>query len=421
LLHRPRRSAGTYSGKILVVSVVVACAAVTVLTGTDGSIWWRSVRAFLVVALTVGLVLGVRRRQDRWRGTIAVIVGLVAVSAGLGIGVGHLLKSDLGIVVVAGLALLVAGFVLLLTGAADLVMSVGGWRRLPVAMALLVLSVLVVQPSWSAFYATNTPRVASTDRTPADVQLDYREVHFRTPDGVRLAAWWVPSRNGAAVVLRHGAGSTRSAVIGHAAVLAGGGYGVLLVDARGHGASEGRGMDFGWYGDEDVAGSLDFLTQQRGVDPARLAVVGMSMGGEEAIGAAATDSRIRAVVAEGAAGRTTADLAWLSDKYGPRGTFTRAWYWLLNGRLTDMLTDARPPVSLHDAVALAAPRRVLLIAAGDVPDEASAVAYIRSASPDTVEVWQVPHTGHTQGLRTHPQQWQRRVLSFLDQAMPASN
>lgn len=72
-------------------------------------------------------------------------------------------------------------------------------------------------------------------RTPADVGLRYREVTLRSADGVDLAAWWVPSRNRAAVALFHGSGSTRTAVLDQAAVLAERGYGVLLVDARGHG------------------------------------------------------------------------------------------------------------------------------------------------------------------------------------------
>ena len=83
----------------------------------------------------------------------------------------------------------------------------------------------------------------------------------------------------------HGAGSTRSAVLGHAVVLARHGYSVLLFDARGHGRSAGRAMDFGWYGDEDVGGAVTFLAAQPGIST--IAAVGMSMGGEEAIGAAA--------------------------------------------------------------------------------------------------------------------------------------
>jgi uncharacterized protein len=66
-------------------------------------------------------------------------------------------------------------------------------------------------------------------------------------------------------------------------------------------------MDFGWHGELDIAGAVTFLAQQRDVDPGRIAVVGMSMGGEEATGAVGTDQRIAAVVAEGATARTSAD------------------------------------------------------------------------------------------------------------------
>lgn len=78
----------------------------------------------------------------------------------------------------------------------------------------------------------------------------------------------------------------------------------LLYDARG---SDGRAMDFGWYGDEDIAGATAFLSDQSDVDADRIAAVGMSMGGEQAIGAAATNMDIRAVVAEGSTNRVASD------------------------------------------------------------------------------------------------------------------
>ena len=134
-----------------------------------------------------------------------------------------------------------------------------------------------------------------------------------------LAGWYVPSANGAAVVLLHGAGSTRSDVLPQAAVLARAGFGVLLVDARGHGGSGGRAMDFGWHGDADIAAATDYLAARPDVDADRIGAVGMSMGGEEAIGATATNRLLRAVVAEGATARTAADEAWLSDRYGTAG------------------------------------------------------------------------------------------------------
>ncbi len=158
--------------------------------------------------------------------------------------------------------------------------------------------------------------VLSVARGPVVLHTDVR---FPARDGVRLSGWYVPSTGRAAVLLLHGAGSTRSDVLEHAVVLARHGYGVLLSDARGHGRSGGRAMDFGWHGDADIAGAVAFLQSRPDVDGARVGVVGMSMGGEEAIGAAAANTGIRAVVAEGATSRTAADKAFLPGVYGIGG------------------------------------------------------------------------------------------------------
>jgi hypothetical protein len=71
---------------------------------------------------------------------------------------------------------------------------------------------------------------------------------------------------------------------------------------------------------------------------------------------------------------------------------------------------------LRDAVAsTTAP--VLLITAGNVADEEYAGRYIASGSPATVELWNVPDTGHTDALTTHPAEWEARVTEFLDGAL----
>ena len=232
----------------------------------------------------------------------------------------------------------------------------GSLRRLvavPATVGLVVLLLVLVWSLGQAVAATNPPRPQLGSRTPADLGLTYRNVEFRAADGVRLSGWFIPSRNRAAVVLLHGAGSTRSNVLDHAGVLARHGYGVLLYDARGHGRSQGRAMDFGWYGDNDINGAIAFLRHQPNVDPRRLAAVGLSMGGEEAIGASAANEDIHAVVAEGATNRVAGDKAWMSDTYGIRGALTEDVEALTYG-FADLLTDAKPPVTLHDAVRRAA-------------------------------------------------------------------
>ena len=108
-----------------------------------------------------------------------------------------------------------------------------------------------------------------------------------------------------------GSGSTRTAVLGQAAVLARHGYGTLLLDTRGHGRSGGHAMDFGWRGGRDITAVVSYLTRQPGVLPGKIAALGESMGGEQAIAALGSDPRIRAVVAAGVTGMQGADHGWL--------------------------------------------------------------------------------------------------------------
>ncbi len=281
----------------------------------------------------------------------------------------------------------------------------------------LVVAYVVGFPIVMAVYSTHPPRASLGSSTPADRGLaDYRDVEFPASDGVRLSGWYVPSHNGAAVVVLHGSGSTRTAVLGQAAVLARHGYGVLLFDARGMGRSGGRAMNRGWYGDRDVIGALDFLEAQPDVDRSRLGALGESMGGEEAIGAMAADARLRAVVAEGATNRVASDLSWLSDEYGVRGHVQEGLNHVTDA-LTNLLTPASPPRTLRTAVRAAAPRPVLLITAGRVADERVAARHIAAASPSSVSAWDVPGASHTGGLRTAAREWERRVVGFFDDAL----
>ncbi|HEX3003280.1 MAG TPA: alpha/beta fold hydrolase, partial [Angustibacter sp.] len=261
-----------------------------------------------------------------WRGAgrVAAAVG-AAVGSGLLVGasaavaVPHALEDGVTALTVASGLVLVLSVLLLVAVVVAAGRRTGGWRRWLAAAATVLLTLVVVDVVALPVAATTAPSPSVGARTPASAGLAFREVRTTTSDGVRLAGWYLPSTNRAAVVLLHGSGSTRSAVLDQAIVLGRNGFGVLALDARGHGRSDGRAMDFGWHGDLDAAAGVTFLGTRPDVDPGRIAVVGLSMGGEEAIGAAAADSRVRAVVAEGVTGRQAADLRWLSEAYGWRG------------------------------------------------------------------------------------------------------
>ena len=254
----------------------------------------------------------------------------------------------------------------------------GAIWRIGAGAGTVILVAVVAFVVGPAVAATNVPR-PEIGATPASKGLDYESVTVTTDDGVRLAGWYLPSTNRAAVVLLHGAGSTRSNVLDEAAVLARHGFGVLMIDARGHGDSGGRAMDFGWHGDADIAAATGYLAERPDVDPQRIGVVGMSMGGEEAIGAAATNPLIGAVVAEGATARNAADEAWLSNQFGVRGLLQEQIE-RLQDMATDVLTDASVPTSMRDAVATSGDTRYLLITAGNVADEGHAADLHRRRS-----------------------------------------
>jgi pimeloyl-ACP methyl ester carboxylesterase len=347
---------------------------------------------------------------------IALALGAAAAVGGAAFAVPHLLRSGPSMAVGAGVMVAIAGTITVSWALVRFVRTVPGWWRLLALPAVLIVGYTVCLPLGMAVYATHPPRTELGRSTPTDRGLAYRDVSFPAADGVTLSGWYIPSRNWAAVVLLPGSGSTRTAVLDHAAVLARRGFGVLPFDPRGQGESDGQAMEFGWSGEVDVAAAVIFLRHQPDVDPDRIGAVGLSMGGEQAIGALAADPRLRAVVAEGVTNRVAADKAWLADAYGIRGRVQVAVDAITYG-LADLLTEADPPISLGYAVDAAAPRPVLLIAAGNATDEVRADNAIQARSPGSVQLWVVPAARHIAGLFVAPNEWEERVSAFLDTAL----
>lgn len=397
-----------------IVAITVALAMIIAREGSTHSAWlW--VAGVVLVASAAVFELATKRGRGR-QSALSVLIGLGSVGVGIGIAPAWLTKAGLGTTSIAGIVALAGGLTLLALAYLDVGTSLGRLGKLLSGFGLVLLVVFTALTLSVAVAATNVPPT-DIGETPAMRGLDHIDVELVTEDGVVLDAWYTPSRNGANVVLLHGSGSTRSSVLDQMEVLAANGYGVLAFDARGHGRSQGRAMDFGWFGDLDASSAIQWLAESPEVAGGSIALVGMSMGGEQAIGVAASDERVVAVVAEGATGRTAADKLWLPDLYGARGWIQRAIDMVRFG-LADALTEAEPPMALRDAVAGIAPRPLLLITAGNVVDEEMAARYIQSGSPDTVDVWVVEGADHTRGLEVSPAEWEERVVGFLRDAVP---
>ena len=393
----------------LVAAILMVGLGLAVLAATsDVSTVGRLVGVALVALFTAGLVaLSASDRAVR-RGLAALVAGVVGVCAGGGVGPVWLATSGLSVVAIATLAALIAASLLVAAGTWLLVRATPRWWRLAAIPVAFLLLQFVLLPGAGAFYGTHPPRTPLAEPMPGEA----RAVSFKTPDGVTMAAWYTPTRNGAAVIVLPGSGGAKDSTIEHAGILAEHGFGVLALDSRGTGDSAGIGNAWGWHGPADVAGALEWLLGVNEVDPDRIGVLGFSMGGEVAITAAATDERISAVVAEGVSSRVPSDLAYLPNSVS-------GWIQRLDGQLmwlaADLMTAASPPAPLTESLAQAS-RVPVLILVGSDPDEASAAPLLRNAAP-TVEVWALPDTPHIQALTVHPEEWEARVLAFLDRSL----
>lgn len=359
------------------------------------------------------------RLRPGLRATLALVLGALAIVAGTVDGVAHAavdrLAGDDATAILAALA----GGVLVGVGAATL------WRtrrldephlrrylrRGAVGAAAVVLAAELLYPVGLSFVATHPLR---SPVRAADLGRAYRPVAFTATDGMRLRGWYVPSRNGAAVIVFPG---RREAVVRHARVLVRHGYGVLLFDRRGEGQSEGDGNLFGWEGDKDLLAAIAFLGRQPDVRPSGIGGLGLSVGGEMLLQAAMEAPDLRAVVAEGAGTRSLREAMHEpgAGRWLPVGG---AAFWTMATTATAVFSSHAPPPDLVDVVRRIGPRPLLFVYA-----EHSAAAgedlnpryYAAARGPK--ELWRVDGAGHTGGLSAQPGEYERRVVAFFNRSL----
>ena len=260
------------------------------------------VSGLVPLAVAGALAWAYPRLRAGARASVAIVCGVLAAVAGVSDGLRHVavdrLSGDDVTVILAG----VVGLALAIDGVGRLWRSRRSegrvWaRRFALAVAAALATFFVVLPVCLAIVATHKAR------SPVTATLG-RDMTLRTADGLSLAASYVPSRNGAAVIVFPG---RTPATLRHARLLAAHGYGVLTLDRRGEGESEGELNLFGWNGEGDLRAALDFLSRRPDVERGRIAGIGLSVGGELLLQPAAHDQRLRAVVSEGAGVRSLAE------------------------------------------------------------------------------------------------------------------
>jgi alpha-beta hydrolase superfamily lysophospholipase len=245
----------------------------------------------------------------------------------------------------------------------------------------------------------------------------YREpFDVRAPDGMLLRGWKVRAAqpDGSWVLLFHGVADNRMGVLEHSLFLLRAGYGVTLMDARGHGESEGPIATYGWLERKDTCAILDALVASE--HPAHIFALGESMGAGIALQSAGVDPRIEAVAAEASFAslrEASYDYAGL-QKYPLLGkTLFAPGAWVMLARGQSLAGFRAAEVSPEHSVATRAFPVLLICDTEDttLPCRHSREIYAAARGPKSL--WIVPGAFHTAALGYQPAEFRRRVLHFF--------
>jgi len=138
------------------------------------------------------------------------------------------------------------------------------------------------------------------DKEFAQVRINAEEpiqdTYFYSRDGFKLNGWYIKAQgNSPTIIYCHGQGENLSQWQNVAQFLANNGYGVFMIDYRGHGKSEGGPYEQGLY--IDLESAINYLVDSKKVGRDNLVLWGRSMGGA-IVADVASRNNFKAVILE---------------------------------------------------------------------------------------------------------------------------
>lgn len=248
-----------------------------------------------------------------------------------------------------------------------------------------------------------------------DIPLDspsikaIQDVTVPSHDGLELRAWYLPPEDNTVIILLPGLGGSRNGMLIEGAVLASHGYGILATELRSCAHSEGL-STLGHLEAADLQTATSWVLDRPGVE--RVGVLGFSVGGVTGILAAAEDSRIEAVVAEGGFYDLADDIAGTGEQNSVwQGVLLRSILFFFRCQ-TGVNAKDISPISVIEQIS---PRPTLLIY-GELEADGSHAREQFSRAGAPRELWILPNCGHGGYLQIAPDEWEHRVVSFFDRA-----
>jgi fermentation-respiration switch protein FrsA (DUF1100 family) len=285
-----------------------------------------------------------------------------------------------------------------------------------VGILLLVVTVGVLALTKSEAHklitAPNDETRKLPEETPADYGLTFEDVEIES-DGLKLVGWFVPSENGAVIIMQHGYKSTRKELLNEAEMLHRHGYGALITSIRAHDYSEGEQITFGMNEVRDMEAWYQYLVARNDIDPDKIGILGNSYGGMLVIQYASQNENIKAVVAHSAFSSLNDTVETSIDHFANLPAFPFAplivfWAERESGFTTDDIDTTK-------YIAQISPRPVFLMQGGaDVAISPDSGQKLYDAAGEPKELWFDPALGHVDFDKVYPEEYEQRVVEFFD-------
>lgn len=241
--------------------------------------------------------------------------------------------------------------------------------------------------------------------TPAAFDLEFEEVTFPARDGTQLSGWFLPARGRprGTIVHFHGNAENMSTHISFVAWAPASGYNLFVFDYRGYGQSRGSVSRAGTI--SDGHGALDYVLSRPDVDPARLFILGQSLGGAVATVVAAERPEVRALLLDS----TFSSYRRIAALHLQRSLVLEGPARLL---AAGFISSGFDPI---DYIPRIAPRPLLVIAS-----ECDSICFpelsreLFEAAGEPKEYWVVAGGEHTAAFASDTDEAIRRAMRFFD-------
>lgn len=292
-------------------------------------------------------------------------------------------------------------------------------RLLTFGVTVLIVAVVGIIGYMCYVNANNLVHPASSP--PGEIDFSefgietIEEVIFTSPDGLQLVGWYIPpapDSDGASVLCLHGHGANRAQFLETAKFLVEDGYGMLMFDFRNHGDSEGNTTTMGYFEVGDAIAAYEFLIAQPGVNPERIAVFGISMGGGVAIQTTARLPEVRALITITAFTdmRTLAQDGVILRTGLPPSPFAEIVLLFTNVMSGSNQFEVAP---LQDMEAVGERPFFMIHGTADATIPFSHAERLVEAAQGPTEFFVVEGGGHVDVISVAPVEYERRIRAFL--------